>query len=175
MKAILLTQTGIPSEFNKNIIIKDIDLPEINSNEILVKINSASFNRRDFFIAKGLYPKIKLPVVPGSDCAGIIHSFGKDVNEFERGDEVIINPGINWGSDENFQSRYFKILGMPDNGTFAEYVKINRSNVFKKPEHLDFDQASAIPLAGVTAFRSLFTKAKITENDKVLITGIGGG
>lgn len=175
MKAVLLLKTGIPEDLNKNLVLKDIPVPEINSNEVLIQIKSASINRRDFFISKGLYPKINLPIVLGSDCSGIIHSKGKNVDEFENGDEVVINPGMNWGENENFQSNEFKILGMPDNGTFAEFVKIEKSYLYRKPAHLNFEQTSAIPLAGVTAFRALYKKAKLTEKDYILITGIGGG
>jgi NADPH:quinone reductase-like Zn-dependent oxidoreductase len=64
---------------------------------------------------------------------------------------------------------------LPDDGTFAEYVKVNASNVYAKPPHLNFKQAAAFPLAGLTAYRALFTKAKLTPNDTVLIAGIGGG
>ena len=175
MKAALLLKTGNPEDLKKNLVLKEIPVPEIKTNEVLVQIKSASINRRDLFISKGLYPKINLPVVLGSDCSGIIHSKGKNVNEFENGDEVVINPGMNWGENENFQSNEFKILGMPDNGTFAEFVKIEKSYLYRKPAHLNFEQTSAIPLAGVTAFRALYKKAILTEKDNLLITGIGGG
>ncbi|MDQ3193453.1 MAG: zinc-binding dehydrogenase, partial [Bacteroidota bacterium] len=105
----------------------------------------------------------------------IIHDMGNKVSGFEIGDEVIINPGMNWGNNENYQSRDFKILGMPDNGTLAEFVKVHHNCIYKSPSHLNFEQSSVLPLAGVTAFRSLFKKAEINKNDNVLITGIGGG
>lgn len=175
MKAALLLKTGNPEDLNGNLVLKEIPVPEINDNEVLVQIKSASINRRDFFISKGLYPKISLPIVLGSDCSGVIQSKGKNVNEFINGDEVIINPGMNWGNNENFQSNEFKILGMPDNGTFAEFVKIDKKYLHRKPAHLDFEKASAIPLAGVTAFRALYKKVNLTGNDNILITGIGGG
>ncbi|MEO8447922.1 MAG: zinc-binding dehydrogenase [bacterium] len=175
MKAALLIKTGDISELSKNLVIDDIPIPEINPDEILINVRAASLNHRDLWIAKGSYSKIKLPVVLGSDCSGIIYKKGKNVTAFKEGDEVIVNPGMNWGSDENFQSKDFKILGMPDNGTFAEYVKVHSSYVYKKPLHLDYPQASSIPLAGVTAYRAAFVKARVTGNDNVLITGAGGG
>jgi len=175
MKAVVLKQTGHSEHLSENISIEDIPLPEINEDEVLIKIQSASLNHRDLFIAEGLYSKIKLPVVLGSDGAGIIHTKGNKVKDFIPGDEVIINPGMNWGDNESFQSKDFKILGMPDNGTLAEYVKINKDYVYKKPTHLTFEEASSFPLAGVTAFRSLFKKAEIKKSENVLITGIGGG
>lgn len=175
MKAAVLKQTGHSEHLSENISIEEIPLPVINDDEVLIKIHSASLNHRDLYIAEGLYSKIKLPVVLGSDGAGVVHSKGKNVKHLETGDEVIINPGMNWGENENFQSKDFKILGMPDNGTLAEYVKVNKNYVHKKPSHLTFEEASSFPVAGVTAFRSLFNKAEITNSDHVLITGIGGG
>ncbi len=175
MRAAVLKQLGNIDQLENNLVIENIALPKITDDDVLIKLSFASLNRRDLYIAKGLYPKIDLPIVLGSDGAGVVHSFGKNVSDFKAGDEVLINPGINWGNDENYQSKDFKILGMPDYGTFAEYICINKSYVYKKPAHLSFEQASAFPLAGITAYRSLFIKANITKDDNVLITGIGGG
>ena len=175
MKAALLVQTGKSEDLQKNIVIEDIPIPEISDDEVLINIKFASLNHRDLWIAKGAYSKIKLPVVLGSDCSGIISSIGKNVASFKIGDEVVINPGLNWGTEENYQSKDFKILGMPDNGTLAEYVAIHQSYVYKKPVHLDFSQSSGIPLTGITAYRALFKNAELKKNDYLLITGIGGG
>ncbi|MBI5403600.1 MAG: zinc-binding dehydrogenase [Ignavibacteriae bacterium] len=175
MKAVLLKQTGEIEKLKENLVIDDIPIQEINENEVLVKINYAALNHRDLWITKGLYAGIKLPVVLGSDCSGIIESIGKNVKDFSAGDEVVINPGINFGSDENFQSRDFKIIGLPDNGTLEEYIAIDKSKVYKKPAHLDMIQASALPLAGLTAYRAVFTRGKIEKGKNVLVTGIGGG
>ncbi|MBK8550184.1 MAG: zinc-binding dehydrogenase [Ignavibacteria bacterium] len=175
MKAALLKQTGNAGDMKKNLVIEDIPVPEITDNQVLINIKFASLNHRDLWIAKGAYSKIRLPVVLGSDGAGIIHSKGSKVTSFEIGDEVIMNPGFNWGDNENYQSKDFKILGMPDNGTLAEYVAVNKSYVYKKPVHLDLMQSSAIPLTGITAYCALFKKLKLSRNDTLLITGIGGG
>ncbi|MEO8664319.1 MAG: zinc-binding dehydrogenase [Ignavibacteria bacterium] len=175
MKAAVLIQTGDSGQLEKNLVVKDIPVPEISADEVLVNIKSASLNHRDLWIAKGMYSKIDLPVVLGSDGAGIIHNKGVNVKGLEAGDEVMINPGMNWGNDENFQSKDFRILGMPDNGTLTQFIKVHHRYVHKKPAHLNFEQASAIPLAGVTAYRALFKKAGINKSDNILITGIGGG
>jgi len=175
MKAVLLKKTGDIENLKDNLVIEDLTVPEFNDNDILVKITFAALNHRDLWITKGLYAGIKLPIVPGSDCSGTVESFGKNVNGFSAGDEVIINPGINFGIDENFQGKDFKIIGLPDNGTLAEYIVIDKSKVYKKPAHLDMIQASAVPLAGLTAYRAVFTRGKIEKNNNVLVTGIGGG
>ncbi len=175
MKAALLKKTGPPEEFRNNIIVEDIPVPDIKDKEVLIKIKFAALNHRDVWIAKGAYPKINFPVVPGSDCSGIVHSAGSEVSYYKPGDEVIINPGFSWGNNENYQSKEFKILGMPDNGTLAEFVAADQSYVYKKPGHLNFKLASGIPLTGVTAYRALFKKGLLKKDDHLLIPGIGGG
>ena len=175
MKAVILNQIGTVDKLIENLLIKDISIPSVGDNDILVKIKYAALNHRDLWITKGLYAGIKLPVVLGSDCSGVVESFGKNVDNFSTCEEVIINPGIKWGEDENFQDKNFQILGLPDNGTLEEYITIDKSKVFKKPAHLDMIQASAVPLAGLTAFRAAFTKGKIKKENNILVTGIGGG
>ena len=175
MKAVLITNTGFDGDFQNNLSIQKISEPEVGENDVLINIKFAALNHRDLWIIKGAYSKIRLPVVPGSDCAGVVSSVGKNVSEFLPGDEVLVNPGINWGENENFQSGEFRILGMPDNGTLSEYIAVNKNYVYKKPEHLTLSSAAAIPLTGITAFRSVFNKAELKETDCLLIPGIGSG
>jgi NADPH:quinone reductase-like Zn-dependent oxidoreductase len=175
MKAIVLKNISNIEELRKNLVIEDIDIPKIKQDEVLVKIKYAALNHRDLWICKGLYAGIKLPVVLGSDCSGIVQEIGKDVTEINVGDEVVINPSHNWGEDENFQGKDFRILGLPENGTLQEYISINKKYIYKKPVHLDLTESSALPLAGLTAYRAVLKKAMVKENDNVVISGIGGG
>lgn len=140
--------------------------------EVIVAVRAAALNHRDLWIQQGQYAGLRYPIIPGADGAGIVHS-GDDA---WMGKEVIINPSINWGSAPTHQDpRDFKILGLPDDGTFAEFVKVPSSALFEKPPHLSFKEAAAIPLAGLTAYRALFTRAGLQSGETVLITGIGGG
>jgi NADPH:quinone reductase-like Zn-dependent oxidoreductase len=82
---------------------------------------------------------------------------------------------LNWGNDERAQQKAFQILGLPTYGTFAEFVKIPVEHISDKPAHLSFEEAAALPLAGLTAFRALFIRAKMQAGEKLLFTGIGGG
>ena len=84
-------------------------------------------------------------------------------------------PRFNWGENERFQGSDFSILGLPDDGTFAEHVVVPIDNIHDKPEHLSMEQAAALPLAGLTAWRALMTRGQFKKGEKVLITGIGGG
>jgi len=87
----------------------------------------------------------------------------------------VIYPALEWGDSPDFQGKDFRVLGMPDNGTFAQYVAVPQSSVYDMPAHLTWEQAAALPLAGLTAWRTLFSRCKLQRGEKVLITGIGGG
>ena len=169
MKAIVLEAADRP------LILKEVEKPTLKPGEVLVKIKAAALNRRDYWITIGKYAGIKYPIILGSDGAGIVYEVGDDRDKYLLDNEVIINPGYGWGDDEHFQSDEFKILGLPDNGAFAEYVKVKAGQVFPKPAHLNWEQAAALPLAGLTAFRALFTKGKAQKGNKVLVTGVGSG
>ena len=132
--------------------------------EALVRLHAAALNRRDWWITQGQYSKIQLPVVLGSDGAG----------EY-RNKPVVINPSLDWGDDPRFQGKNYHILGLPENGTFAQYVRVPRANLAPKPEHLSWEQAAALPLAGLTAYRVLFTRCRLRAGERVLVTGVGGG
>ena len=142
----------------------EVPAPAPAKGEAVIHLRAAALNHRDLFITQGLYAGIRFPCIFGSDGAG----------EY-RGKRVVVYPALNWGSNPDFQSKDFRVLGMPDDGTFAEQIKIPRSNVFPMPEHLDWEQAAALPLAGLTAWRTLFSRCKLKKAEKVLITGIGGG
>jgi zinc-binding alcohol dehydrogenase/oxidoreductase len=169
MKAIILHDKEQP------LVWTEAPKPVAGANEVLVNIKAAAFNHRDSWIQKGQYAGLRYPITPGSDGSGIVTDLGEGVDVSWLGKEVIINPGMNWGDDPAFNSRQFKILGLPDNGTFAEYVKVPAEYLYEKPAYLTFEQAAAIPLGGLTAYRALFTKGQLKKGDKVLITGIGGG
>lgn len=169
MKALILEAADKPP------VIKEIEKPALQPGETLVKLKAAALNRRDYWISIGKYANIKYPIVLGSDGAGTVIETGSEEDNEWLGKEVIINPGHGWGDNENFQSDDFKILGLPHNGTFAEYVKISVRNLVAKPSHLNWEQAAALPLAGLTAYRALFVKGHAQKTDTVLITGAGSG
>ena len=169
MKAIVLEAADKP------LTLKEVERPALSEGEVLVKIKAAALNRRDYWITVGKYAGIKYPTILGSDGAGIVAEAFSDADKHWIGREVIINPGNGWGDDQSHQSNAFKILGLPDDGTFAEYVKIKAIYLHPKPVHLTWEQAAAIPLAGLTAYRALFTKAKASKGDNVLVTGVGAG
>jgi zinc-binding alcohol dehydrogenase/oxidoreductase len=159
MKALVL------NEVKKPLVLQETPSPKAGEDQAIVRLKAAAFNRRDYWITQGLYPGIKCPVILGSDGAGIT----------EQGTEVIINPGYNWGDKPQAQGGDFRILGMPDNGTFAEEIAVPKEQLLPKPEHLDSEHAAALPLASLTAYRALFKQGKLQSSQTVVITGIGGG
>ena len=132
--------------------------------DVFVHLKAAALNKRDYWITRGQYPGIVYPLIMGSDGAGLFN---------ER--EVIINPGFNWGEHESHFSPGFKILGMPDNGTLSQLVEVPEQNLYDKPGHLNWHETAALPVAGVTAYRGMFSRGQAKANDRLLITGIGGG
>jgi len=169
MKAIVL------EKLNQLLSIKNVPMPEISDHEALVKLKAAAFNHRDLWIQKGQYAGIKFPVILGSDGSGTVEKVGNHVGQNWIDKEVILNPSLNWGRNLKVQAKDYIILGTPNDGTFAEYVKIDARLLFEKPKHLTFEQAAALPLAGITGYRALMKRAAAKAGENVLITGIGGG
>ena len=149
--------------------------PTPGPNEVVVQLRAAALNRRDFWITQGMYPGIELPVILGSDGAGTVTATGNAVGNYWIDRAAIINPGFNWGNQARAQSDDFNILGMPRDGTFATHVCVPAAQLRAKPEHLSWEEACAMPLAGVTAWRAVFTQGNLQRGENVLVTGIGGG
>ena len=109
--------------------------------------------------------RFPVPLVPGSDGAGIRR---------DTGEEVVIYPGLGWGDREDAAGPDWRILGGPDDGTYAELVKVPRENVFPKPARLSWQEAAAFPLGGVTAYRALFRLGRLQMDETILVIGTGG-
>lgn len=168
MKALVLKDAG-------QIELREIPKPTVTHGKALVRMKAAGLNRRDDWIREGKYPNIKFGVTMGSDGAGIVEEVGDEKDQPWVGQEVVINPNIDWGPDLEVQSGRYTILGMPVDGTFAEYVLVPIDRLHHKPFHLDFLQAAALPLGGLTAFRALFRRGELRGGQNVLISGFGGG
>lgn len=168
-------KAAILKDKNQAFSIEEVETPTPKAREVLIKIFAAAFNHRDLWIQKGQYAGLKFPIILGSDGCGVVEAVGAEVSSDWVGKEVIINPSFNWGKDERFQAKEYKILGLPDNGTFAEYVVVPQTNIYAKPQHLSPEEAAALPLGGLTAWRALFSRGKCAAGNKVLISGAGGG
>jgi NADPH:quinone reductase-like Zn-dependent oxidoreductase len=171
MKAIVLRELGAA----ENLKLEEVPDPQPGAGEAVVRLKAAALNHRDVFIWQKLYPNIKLPAILGSDGAGVVASVGEGVDSSLIGREVVIEPGLDWGPSDEFQGKNYRILGMPEDGTYAEMIKIPAANLHPKPAHLTFEEAAALPLAGLTAYRSVVTRAQVKVGETVLVTGVGGG
>lgn len=161
MKAIVTNKYGSPDVLE----LTEVEKPIPKDNQVLVKIHAASVNFGNLVLLKGepfiarfafglLKPKYR---IPGGDIAGRVEAVGKDVTEFQPGDDVFGDlSGCGWGG-------------------FAEYVSVPESSLALKPANLSFAEAAAVPMAGVTALQGLRDKGKIQLGQKVLINGASGG
>jgi NADPH:quinone reductase-like Zn-dependent oxidoreductase len=159
-------------------VLTEVPTPAPGPGEVRVELRAAALNRRDLWITRGQYPGIRFPSILGSDGAGVVAELGAGVADeglARLGTEVIINPSLHWGEDEAFQGPDFEILGLPRAGTLAESVVVPAANLYAKPTHLDWPQAAAWPLAGLTAWRALMSRGAARPGDRVLVTGVGGG
>lgn len=155
--------------------IVEVPDPKPAPGELVVAIRAAALNHRDVWIKSGQYAGLKWPCIPGSDGAGFVESCGEGVDSGWIGREVIINPGFDWGTVERAQGAGFTILGLPRDGTLAGTIAVPVSQITAKPGHLDWTEAAALPLAGLTAYRALFSRAQLRKGERILITGVGGG
>jgi NADPH:quinone reductase-like Zn-dependent oxidoreductase len=164
MQAVVLREYGEPSVLR----LDQFPDPEPGPGEVIVEIRAAALNRRDTYLRKGGGPthRFPLPLILGSDGAGIRR---------DTGEEVVVLPSLAWGDREDAPADGFRILGGPDNGTYAELVKVPAENVYPKPERLSWAEAAAFPLAGLTAYRALFSRARLQAGETVLVLGAGSG
>ncbi len=169
MKALVLRKPLSP------LVLEERPMPAPERGQAVVNVKAAALNRRDFWIVQDRYPNMTVPIIPGSDGAGVVVKIGAGVDASWLEKEVVINPGINWGDDASAQSDAFEILGMPRNGTLCEAIVVPAEQLHPKPAHLSWEEAAALPLAGLTAYRALFSQARLRESDTVLVSGVGGG
>ncbi|MGH3147555.1 MAG: zinc-binding dehydrogenase, partial [Rubrobacter sp.] len=174
MKSIRLHEIEGP----ESLVYEDVPEPEPGPGEVVVRLRNAALNRRDVFVTRGQYPGAKpdaLPMILGSDGSGEVAARGEGADGPSEGSEVVINPALYWGDDPNVPGKEYRILGLPDEGTFAQFVSVPADHVFPKPSHLSQEEAAAIPLAALTAYRALVTRGGLQEGETVVVPGIGGG
>jgi zinc-binding alcohol dehydrogenase/oxidoreductase len=174
VKAVRLHELGGP----ENLVYEDVPDPEPGSGEVVVKVHAAALNRRDVFVTRGMYHGAKpdaLPATLGSDGSGEVVARGEGADGADEGTEVVINPALFWGDDPAKPGKEYRILGLPDEGTFAQFISVPADHVFPKPSHLSYEEAAAIPLGALTAYRALVTRGQLQQGETVVVPGIGSG
>jgi NADPH:quinone reductase-like Zn-dependent oxidoreductase len=179
LRALTLTATG---SF-EHLAVMDLPAPEVGApDQVRVRIHSAALNHLDLWVATGI-PGItyRFPHIVGSDGAGVVERCGPEVTRVRTGDRVLINPGISCGAcewclaGEQPLCAQFHILGEHIPGAAAEYVVVPERNLARVPAGMPWGQAAGFPLATLTAWRMLRTRARLAAGETVLIWGIGGG
>jgi len=160
VKAIRIHEDGGPEVLR----YEDAPDPVPGTGQVLIELRAASLNHLDVWIRKGL-PSVPKPRILGADGAGVVVSG----DGFAPGDRVVINPGHDVGNGK------VSVFGEHSDGTHAELIAVPGSQVYALPDEIDFETAAAFPLVFETAYRMLATKARLQENEWVLVWGIGGG
>ncbi len=179
MRALALTRTGGP----EHLALRDVPPPALASpDDVLVRLRAAALNRLDLFVADGLKGlSYTFPHVVGSDGAGVVEAVGPGVETLQPGDRVMLNPGVSCGRCEACRAgdeplcAEFRILGEHLPGTAAELVVVPARNVAPVPAGMSWSEAAAFPLATLTAWRMLTTRAALRAGETVLVWGAGGG
>lgn len=178
MKAAFLTGHG----GNEVVAVGDRPEPQRQRGQVLVRMRAGSVNRVDLYMRdSGAGITHSLPQVMGVDGAGIVEAVDDDEPLLKVGDRVVLYPGITCGRCE-FCRRgdavlctRMSLLGEHRDGTWAEFVSLPAANALPLPAHLDFAEAAALGVNHLTAWRMLFTQARLKPWETVLIFGIGGG
>ena len=155
--------------------VTEVPDPTPAGGEVLIALRAAALNHRDVWIKSGQYAGLKWPCILGSDGAGNVIAVGAGVDSSLVGRAVVINPSFGWGERTNAQGPDFAILGLPRQGTLAQKIAVPATQISEKPADLTWEEAAALPLGGLTAYRALFSRAGLKAGERVLISGIGGG
>jgi NADPH:quinone reductase-like Zn-dependent oxidoreductase len=167
MKAIVQEKYGSPYDV---LNLKDIGKPMLKDDEVLVRVHAASVHPDVWHVVRGLPYVLRLMgagllrpknSVPGTDVAGHVESVGKNVTQFQQGDEVF---------GETIKGHQWT-----NGGAYAEYVSVPEDSLALKPANITFDQAAAVPTSGLIALQNLPNEGRLHPGQRVLVNGAGGG
>lgn len=151
------------------------DDPAAGPGEVKVSLHAAALNYRDLLMVRGHYnPRQPLPLIPGSDGAGVVAAIGPGVDRVAVGDRVVPIFAQRWLGGEGNRERLRTTLGGPLDGTLAEAIVVPQEGLVRAPEHLSDAEAACLPCAGVTAYNALVTEGGLTAGQTVLLQGTGG-
>jgi NADPH:quinone reductase-like Zn-dependent oxidoreductase len=182
MKATVFNEHGSPDVLQYT---TDFPMPTVGPGQVMIEVKAVALNHLDLFTRAGIPGLIlQMPHILGSDISGVIAEKGSDVSdEFKVGARVVIDPGVSCGvcescalGEESLCSTY-GILGEHHPGGYREFMAIGAHKIIPIPTgtKLSFEEAAAVPLTFMTAWRMLKTRARLKADEDVLIIGIGGG
>ena len=172
MKVMQIQDTWSPDSIRR----AERPVPEPGPGEVLLRMEAASLNYRDYVMANGGYGRRggKLPLVPCSDGAGRVVAAGPGVSRVAVGDLACPIYGQTWWSGPFREAHWAGILGGPRDGVMQEYMGLSQEAVVRAPRHLDAVQAATLPCAAVTAWNAVVAQGRVKAGDVVLVQGTGG-
>jgi NADPH:quinone reductase-like Zn-dependent oxidoreductase len=160
MRAVICERYGGPEVLE----LADVDIPQLGPNGVLVRIHASSVNPVDWKLRRGSLSglwNLRFPVIWGCDLSGVVEKVGSAVTLFKPGDEV-------YGCKHGKVAQTYR-------GTYAEYVVVPESTLARKPARLSYEEAAAIPLAGLTAWQALTEMGRLAAGQRVLVHAAAGG
>jgi NADPH:quinone reductase-like Zn-dependent oxidoreductase len=177
MRAAIFHEHGGPEVVR----IEQVLRPDPGDGQVLVQVRAAAMNHLDLWVRRGIPIETTMPHIGGSDISGVIAEVGEGVDEARVGERVVINPSLWCGrcpqcarGEESMCAR-FRILGEHTDGGFAEFVLVDADHVYRIPDEMAFEEAAAIPISYMTAWRALVTRAALKPGEDVLVIGASGG
>jgi NADPH:quinone reductase-like Zn-dependent oxidoreductase len=148
---------------------------------VRVRVRAAALNHLDLFVRRGLPHELALPHIGGSDAAGVVDAVGENVTGWTTGERVVVNPSLSCREcaactrGDELACPSYRILGEHVAGTLAEFVVVPAANLLRLPDPVDDVHAAAAPLTFQTAWRGVVTRARLQQDESILITGASGG
>lgn len=157
----------VMQEYGTSAVLRPGEFPDpvTRPGWVTVALRASALNWHDVLVRQGRYGS-PLPHVIGADGAGV---------RTDTGEQVVVLPSLNWGDSNDAPGARFEILGDHTSGTYAELVSVPAECLAAKPAHLSWAEAAALPLAGVTTYRALFTRGRLRAGESMLVIGAGGG
>lgn len=177
MRAAIFHENGGPEVVR----IEELPRPSPGPGEVLLEAKAAALNHLDLWVRRGLPIETTMPHIGGSDVAGVIVEAGDGVDAARVGERVVLNPSLWCGEcewcrrgEESMCLRY-RIIGEHTNGGFAEYLAVPADHAYRLPDAMRFEDAAALPVSYMTAWRALHTRAWLDGGEDVLVLGASGG
>jgi NADPH:quinone reductase-like Zn-dependent oxidoreductase len=178
MKAVVIHEHGGVEKLK----IEKVAEPQPGEDEVLIEVKACALNHLDLWTRRGISgQKFPLPLIPGSDIAGVVKKAGSAVKGIRAGDRVVVQPGLSCGrcaaclAGSDNLCRSYGIIGETRNGGCAELVVVPSINVIPLREGLSFDGAASVPLTFLTAWHMLVARARVRPGDDVLVHAGGSG
>lgn len=170
MKSFEIQEFGVD-----NLALVERDVPKPGPKEVLVRMKAASLNYRDLMVVKGIYnPRLKRPIVPLSDAAGVVEQVGVGVTRFKEGDRVSPCFMQSWIEGPPTKQKGGSALGGAIDGVLCEFAVFSEEGLVPSPGSLTDEETAALPCAAVTAWHALFEHSPGVPGDTVLLQGTGG-